>query len=481
MPTWEAVIGLEVHAQLRTRSKIFCACPTDYGAEPNSQVCPVCLGHPGALPVLNERALALAVRAALALGCTVHEESVFERKNYFYPDLPKGYQISQYERPLATGGAVAIEAGGGTREIGLVRLHLEEDAGRSVHDGGPDSDVASYVDLNRAGVPLVEIVSRPDVRSPEEAYLFLERLRSVLRYVGACDGNMEEGSLRCDANVSVRSAGETALGTRTEVKNLNSFRNVERALAHEVARQVAVLDADGAVEQETRLWDAAAFETRPMRGKEEAEDYRYFPDPDLPPVVVSPDLLEEAARDLPELPHARKYRFVERYGLGATEAHVLTLERALAEHFERVAELCGDPRVAANFELNDVLKLQHEAGLPPDVLPVTPERLAALIRLVAEGTVSGTAARRDVLPEVARSGREPAEIVAERGLERIADPEEIATMARRVVSAWPDQVAAYRGGKTGVLGFLVGKVLKESRGKADPAVVNAALREILGS
>ena len=476
---YESVIGLEVHAQLKTRTKIFCGCATGFGAAPNSQTCEVCLGHPGALPVLNGRAVELAVRAAVALGCTIHERSVFARKNYFYPDLPKGYQISQYEAPLASGGAVEFEGEAGARSVGLIRLHLEEDAGKSIHDGMPDSDRHAYVDLNRAGVPLIEIVSRPELRGPEEAYLFLQRLRSVLRYTDVCEGNLEEGSLRCDANVSVRRAGERVLGTRTELKNLNSFRNVQRALDYEIGRQVEIVRGGGTVIQETVLWDAGEGVTRPMRGKEEAHDYRYFPDPDLPALLLPPSYVDEIRAGLPELPAARKRRFAERYGLSGYEAQLLTLEPELADYFERVAELSRNPKASSNWILNDLLRAQKNDRAPSAELRPAAEHLAELIGLIDAGTVSVTVARQELFPEMYRAGRAPEELVRERGLEQLSDETALRALVESVLAAHPQQVAQYRGGKTGLFGFLVGQVLRASGGKANPRTVDQLLRKLL--
>ena len=479
---YEAVIGLEVHAQLRTRSKLFCGCSTAYGAPPNTQTCTVCLGHPGALPVANAGAVELALRAALALGCRVRPRSVFERKNYFYPDLPKGYQISQYEEPLAEGGAVAFEIGENERTVGLIRLHLEEDAGKSLHEGFPDSHLASYVDLNRAGVPLIEIVSQPELRTPEEVYLYLERLRSILRYTEVCDGNLEEGSLRCDANVSVREAGETTLGTRTELKNLNSFRNVQRALEHEIARQVEIVSAGGAIVQETRLWDPGAGVTRAMRGKEEAQDYRYFPEPDLPPLEIAMETLERVRATLPELPAARKARVLAIHGAaGVTvkEAHLLTLEAPLAAWFEEVAELSGNAKAAANWTLNDLLREQNAAGRGEDGIPLQPRHAAEVIRMVDEGTLSVTAAR-EVFAESYRAGRAPQEVAAERGLVQINEADALRRLAQEVLDAHPTQLAQFRQGKATLFGFFVGQAMKASKGRANPRMLDALLRELLG-
>ncbi len=479
MTEFEAVIGLEVHAQLRTRSKIFCACATGFGAPANSLTCPVCLGHPGALPVLNRAAVELAVRAAVALGCEVHPRSVFARKNYFYPDLPKGYQISQYEEPLATGGAVRIEVGGRTRDVGLIRLHLEEDAGKSIHEGMPESDRFTYVDLNRAGTPLAEIVSRPALRSGEEAYLFLQRLRSILRYTDVCDGNLEEGSLRCDANVSVRPRGVGTLGTRTELKNLNSFRNVQRALEFEIERQIDVVRSGERVVQQTVSWDPATGETRPMRGKEEARDYRYFPEPDLPPLVVRPEQIERARNELPELPAERKRRLLEERAISESDAHLLTLERPLADYYEDVVRISENPRFAANFIINELMRAQKEAGRDAGDVPLPAARLAELIRLVDAGTVS-TSAAKWVFDEMYRSGRPAAELIRELGLEQQSDEQALLEIVRRVLAERPAQVEQYRAGKRGLLGFFVGEVMKKSGGSANPRKVNELVREELG-
>jgi len=477
--SYEVVIGLEVHAQLKTRTKIFCGCPTAFGAAPNSQVCPVCLGHPGALPVLNRRAVELAVRGALALGSEVRGRSIFARKNYFYPDLPKGYQISQYEEPLAIGGAVTIETDDGERTIGLIRLHLEEDAGKSIHDGMPDSEVASYVDLNRSGVPLVEIVSRPDMRSADESYRFLQRVKSILRYTDVCDGNMEEGSLRCDANVSLRPVGQRELGTRTELKNLNSFRNVRRALVYEIGRQAAILDGGGEVVQQTVSWDAAAGVTRPLRGKEEAHDYRYFPEPDLRPLILSPSWIEQQREAVPELPGARKRRLMQRDGLTAYEADILTLDVPLADYYERVVAISGNAKATSNWILNDLLREQKAAGRDESEIPVSPENLAELIGLVDNGTISPTVARQELFEPMYRTGKSPAELVREKGLEQISDEETLREMARTILDEHPAQLELYRGGKRGLFGFFVGQVMKASKGKANPKKVNDLLRELL--
>ncbi len=468
-PSCEAVIGLEVHAQLRTRSKIFCRCSVAYGSPPNSRTCPVCLGLPGALPVLNDGAVELAVRAALSLGCRINGVSIFVRKNYFYPDLPKGYQITQYEQPLASGGALDIEVAGESRSVGLTRLHLEEDAGKSIHEGMPDSDRSSYIDLNRAGVPLIEIVSRPELTSPEEAYLFLERLRSVLRYTGVCDGNLAEGSLRCDANVSFRG------GERVELKNLNSFRNVRRALEYEIQRQAALVDSGGRVSRQTLLWDEAAGETRRIRSKEEDQDYRYFPEPDLPPLIVDERRVARLREGLPELPAARKRRLREEYALSDHEAHQLTLESPLADYYEEVVRLSGNPKAAANFILNDLMREQKASNREADDIPLSAASLAELIALVDNGTISASAARRELFADLYRGSGRPERLVRERGLEQVDDDSLLLELVDGVLQANPEQLERYRAGKGAVVEFFVGRIMEASKGKASPARVRVIL------
>ncbi|MHB0971558.1 MAG: Asp-tRNA(Asn)/Glu-tRNA(Gln) amidotransferase subunit GatB [Thermoanaerobaculia bacterium] len=479
MSVWEAVIGLEVHARLMTQSKAFCACSTAFGAPPNSQTCPVCLGYPGALPVLNRTAVDLALRMAVAARATIHRDSRFARKNYFYPDLPKGYQISQYDRPLATGGRIVIHLESETREIGLTRIHLEEDAGKLLHDV-PWDDVpktASLVDLNRAGVPLIEIVSEPVIRSSAEAIAYLTRLRQTLMYGGVCDGNMEEGSLRCDANISVRRTGD-ALGTRAEVKNLNSFRFLGRAIDFEIERQIAVIEGGGRIVQETRLFDAASGETRAMRSKEEAHDYRYFPEPDLEPLVVDDAMLAEAASALPEMPDARVERYVREFNLPPDEAEVLVASREVADYFEATAERVSRPRSAANWVRNEVMGFLNARKVELDAYPVRPEQLAALIELLDRGVIGGKAAK-DVFEEMSTSGNDPGAIVEQHGLAQVSDPAAIREVARRVVDANPGEVAKYRGGRAQVFGFFVGRVMKEMQGRANAEVANAVLHELL--
>ena len=474
----EAVIGLEIHAQLLTASKIFCGCSAAFGAEPNTHICPVCLGLPGALPVLNRAAVDYAIRAGLALGCAVQPYSIFARKNYFYPDLPKGYQISQYELPIATGGLVEFPSAGETRRIGITRVHMEEDAGKLLHEGFADADRKSYVDFNRSGVPLIEIVTEPDLRSASDAAEFFSRLRAMLVWLGVNDGNMEEGSLRCDANVSVRPRGQAALGTKAEVKNLNSFRFLQKALEHEIARQIEVLAEGGRVIQETRLWDAAAGVTVSMRSKEEAHDYRYFPEPDLPPVVVDAERIDRIRAAMPELPDARRRRFVEQFGLPEYDAGQLTQSRDVAEYFEATVRAGATAKVASNWIMGELARALNEHGADITISPVDSERLAGLIALVERGTLSGSMAK-GVFEKMYDSGRTAADIVAAEGLAQIDDDSQIVALIAEVLAANPDPVAQYRGGKTTAFGFLVGKVMKAAGGKANPKRVNDLLKRAL--
>ncbi len=486
---YEAVIGLEIHAQLLTATKIFCGCPTAFGAPPNAHACPVCVGLPGALPVLNRKAVDLAVTAAVALGCQVHERSVFARKNYFYPDLPKGYQISQYEQPLATGGGVTLPARlrQGSGEAGyeagkfvkLTRIHMEEDAGKSLHEGFADSDRKTYLDYNRSGVPLIEIVSEPDMRSAEEAAAFFETLRQILVWLGVNDGNMDEGSLRCDANVSVRPQGSDKLGTKTEVKNVNSFRYLEKAIQYEIGRHIDVIDHGGKIVQETRLFDAAQGKTFSMRSKEEAHDYRYFPDPDLPALVVDAQRREKIRQSLPELPEARRRRFIAEYALPEYDAALLTQTRGVADYFEATARHAGNPKAASNWVMGEVLRNMKERAIDIAAVPITPEALAGLIAIVEKGTISSTVAK-DVFAKMYESGRAAAEIVAADGLAQISDTSSLEPIVRRVVDAHPDIIAEIKAGKDRKFQFLVGQVMKETRGKGDPKIVTDLMKAAIG-
>jgi aspartyl-tRNA(Asn)/glutamyl-tRNA(Gln) amidotransferase subunit B len=475
---YEAVIGLEIHAQLQTASKIFCGCSTAFGAPPNTHVCPVCLGLPGALPVLNRAAVDQAIQAALALGCGIHETSVFARKNYFYPDLPKGYQISQYERPLATAGLIEYTAAGRTTRVGITRVHMEEDAGKSLHEGFADSGRKTYVDYNRSGVPLVEIVTEPDLRSAADAAEFFARLRAILVWIGVNDGNMEEGSLRCDANVSVRPAGTSALGTKAEVKNLNSFRFLQRALEYEIERQIDVVSHGGRVVQETRLFDAAAGRTAPMRSKEEAHDYRYFPEPDLPPLVADAARVDRIRLAMPELPEARRRRFVEQYALPEYDAAQLTESRALADYFEAAVAAGAPAKPASNWIMGELARQLKARGAGIASSPVSAPHLAGLLTLIDRGTISGSIAK-DVLEKMFATGRPAAEIVAADGLTQIDDDAQIVGLVTGVLAAHTDAVRQYRSGKTTAFGFLVGQVMKAAGGKANPGRVNELLKRAL--
>ncbi|MBZ5611812.1 MAG: Asp-tRNA(Asn)/Glu-tRNA(Gln) amidotransferase subunit GatB [Acidobacteriia bacterium] len=470
---YEPVIGLEVHVQLNTRTKIFCGCPARFGAPPNTNVCPVCLGLPGALPVLNREAVEMAIQAALATHCRVNPFSRFARKNYFYPDLPKGYQISQYDQPLAEHGWIEVSAGGARKRIGVTRIHLEDDAGKSIHDGFKDSDRYTYVDLNRSGTPLIEIVSEPNLRSSEEAYEYLTELKQVIEYVGVSECDMEKGQLRCDANVSVRLKGAEKFGTKAEVKNLNSFRFAKLALDYEIARQVAVIESGGRVEQETRLYNVATGETAGMRSKEHAHDYRYFPEPDLVPLRVSEAWLERIRAEMPELPADKRQRFIESYGLREYDAQVLTATRAISDYFEKVATAAGDPRTAANWVTGDLLGALK--GRDISEAPVSAEQLGELVGLIAKGEISGKLAK-EIFAKMIETGDAARVIIDREGLRQISDTGALGQMVDEVIAANPKQVEQYKSGKTAVLGFLVGQVMKVSKGQANPAAVNELLR-----
>jgi aspartyl-tRNA(Asn)/glutamyl-tRNA(Gln) amidotransferase subunit B len=478
---YEAVIGLEVHAEMLTASKIFCGCSARFGAPPNTNVCPVCLGMPGVLPVLNRRVVEFAIRAGLATGCTIEERSRFARKNYFYPDLPKGYQISMYEQPLCVGGGIDIVVDGDARRIGLTRIHMEEDTGKNIHDAHA---AGSLVDFNRGGVPLLEIVSEPDMRSPAEAGAYLRALRSILQYLEICDGNMEEGSFRCDANCSVRRIGDQTLGTKVEIKNMNSFRNVEHAIDYELERQVRALQNGEALRQETRLWDPDRTETRSMRSKESAHDYRYFPEPDVRPLVVAPAWVESVRATLPELPPARRRRFEEAHGLSAYDADVLTQRKDVADYFEAMVAAGAGAKDAANWITTELLRIVREQKLDDALVirdwPITPQRLAALARLVDAGTINRNTAK-GLLPRLLGTDVDPAALVEAEGLAQVSDRGALDRAVHEVLAKHPDQAEQFRSVKEKEIGFLVGQVMKATGGKANPQVVQQLLRAALSS
>jgi len=472
---YKPVIGLEVHAQLLTKTKIFCGCSTQFGQEPNSNTCPICLGMPGVLPVLNKKVVEYAMKMAVATHCRINRTSTWARKNYFYPDLPKGYQITQFDHPIAEAGYVDIETDGAKKRIGITRIHMEEDAGKSIHD---DLSGSSYVDLNRAAVPLIEIVSEPDMRTPEEAAQYLRRVHEILVYLEICDGNMEEGSFRCDANISLRPEGQEAFGIRSELKNMNSFNNVQHALEYEILRQRAVLERGDQVVQETRLWDASQGLTHSMRGKEEAHDYRYFPEPDLVPIVISDAWEEEIRGSLPELPMEKRTRFISTYNIPPYDAGVLTASRALADYYEEVVRLCKSPKIASNWVMGDFLAYLNEAKLEIEESPIPPAALAELIGIIGDGTISGKIAK-EVFEEMWQSGKQPKEIVEEKGLVQITDTGELEKIVEGVLEANQKQLEQYRAGKDQLFGFFVGQTMKATGGKANPKIVNELLKKKL--
>jgi aspartyl-tRNA(Asn)/glutamyl-tRNA(Gln) amidotransferase subunit B len=474
--TYEVVVGLEVHAQLKTASKIFCGCSTKFGAAPNTQTCPICLGMPGVLPVLNRRVLEMAVKTGLALHCQISPYSRFARKNYFYPDLPKGYQISQYELPLCEHGFLEVAVNDRIKRIGIRRIHMEEDAGKNLHEG---LEAASHVDLNRAGVPLLEIVSEPDIRSVDEAVAYLRALRDILIYLDVCDGNMEEGSLRCEPNLSLRPVGQKEFGTRVELKNINSFRFVQKAMEYELRRQEKVLREGGRVVQETRLWNTEKEITVVMRGKEEAHDYRYFPEPDLVPLITPQELIEEVRKTLPELPDAKRDRFVREYGIPVYDAEVLTTSKDLAHYFEACVEAYPQPKTASNWIMSELLRELKNSGHEIVDCPIPPDRLAGLLKMIDAGTISGKIAKT-VFEEMYRTGRPAEEIVREKGLIQISDEAALETLIDEALQSHPNERESYRQGKSQLLGFFVGQVMKRSQGKANPGKVNELLKKKLG-
>lgn len=476
---YESVIGLEVHVELKTKTKIFCGCSTEFGAEPNTHVCPICLGLPGVLPVLNKEVLHFAIKAGLALHCDILPFSKFDRKNYYYPDLPKNFQTSQFDLPICKGGYVDIEVNGEVRRIHLTRIHMEEDAGKLVHSGATiDTSDSTCVDYNRTGVPLLEIVGEPELRSGEEARAYLEKLRAVLQYLGVSDCRLEEGSMRCDANISVRPVGSTTLGTKTEIKNINSFSGVQKGIEYEAVRQAQILDEGGTIQQATRGWEEAKGITVLQRVKEGDSDYRYFPEPDLIPIEVAPAYIEEVRGELPEMPDARRKRFMEELGLPEYDANLLTLEKQTADYFEAVVRDGADAKTASNWMLGEFAKKLNEEGLRADQAPVQPDRLAELLGLIAKGTISGKIAKT-VLPEMWSSGKTAAAVVKEKGLVQITDTGALEEIVKKIIAANPQSVADYRAGKKKAIGFLVGQIMKETKGRANPGAVNELLTKNL--
>ena len=475
MADYEAIIGLEVHAQLKTKSKLFCSCPASFGDDPNKNTCPVCAGMPGALPVVIKKAVEYATKMALALSCEINLRSVFARKNYFYPDLPKGYQISQYEEPLAEHGKVKFFLNGKVKEVGIKRLHMEDDAGKLIH---VQEDNLTFVDLNRTGVPLIEIVSEPEINSPDEAVAFLKMLRNILLYLGICDANMEEGNFRCDANVSIRPKGEKGFGTRTELKNMNSFRHIHKALTYEIERQKELLEAGKEVIQETRLYDESKGITRPMRGKEEAHDYRYFPDPDLVPVIIDQKDVEKWKKELPELPFEKQQRFLEEYGLSFEDVDILTSDRDFADYFEEVVKGYKDPKTVANWMKTEVLRELHNKNITIKDVNFSPAHFVSLLNLIKNNKISLTVGKQ-IFPELFHKGLDPVKYINEKGLVQISDEDELRKVVLEVIKGHPEEVESYKKGKKKLLSFFMGQVMKKTKGKANPKLANQMLREEL--
>jgi len=472
---FEAVIGLEVHAQLLTNTKAFCGCSTKFGMPPNTNVCPICLGHPGVLPVLNKKVVEYTVLMGLATNCRINERSIFARKNYFYPDLPKGWQTSQFDEPICSDGYLDVDKSDGTRKrLGITRIHMEEDAGKLIHDQGP----YSLVDLNRSGTPLMEIVSEPDMRTAEEAYLYLVKLKQILTYLGVCDGNMEEGSLRCDANVSIRPFGETKLGTKAEVKNMNSFRNVEKAIEVEIKRQTEIIEDGGKIIQQTLLWNADTQEVSPMRSKEESHDYRYFPEPDLMPVMIDEEWKAQIAEKLPELPEVRKLRFIEQYSIPEYDSEILTSSRQMADYYESVVSVTDDYKSASNWIMGDVLKIINEKKIDITGFQVSPENIGKLINLIKDGTISNNIAK-EVFLELLKNDKDPKIIVEEKNLVQITDTSFIEEVIDKIIGKNAKEVQQYLDGKEKVIGFFVGQIMRETKGKANPGTVNQLLKSKL--